>query len=333
MKRVLFQTQSKEVFEAYYQDAVDSLGLGGRLYNAQIGLALRNLYSFDFDRTTVREGVLPIYLLRFLSAGERADFIIQDPFITALGKRNRAGKVICMVHHIDYTLKEKSLKWKWFLNRLERRLPGLDAVVTVSHFWRQYLENLGCRNVHVIYNSFPVEKFTVDRLALEEFKKRYEIPREKPLVYIGNARAQKGINDVYHALKDEGYTLVTTGPRASEIDLPILRLSLPYADYIKLLHACDLVLTMSTMLEGWNRTAHEAMLCHTPVVGSGSGGMRELLEGGGQLICLDFMRLPELCRRALAEKKAYAQKGYAFATHFDMKYFRESWKDLLQNMD
>ena len=45
-----------------------------------------------------------------------------------------------------------------------------------------------------------------------------------------------------------------------------------------LLQAASVAVTMSKFNEGWCRTAHEAMLCKTPVVGSGMGGMGELLE-------------------------------------------------------
>ena len=61
---------------------------------------------------------------------------------------------------------------------------------------------------------------------------------------------------------------------------------------------------MSKFLEGWNRTAHEAMLCRTPVIGSGTGGMRELLLGGQQIICEDIKTLPEIVDYAI--KNAFA---------------------------
>ena len=48
----------------------------------------------------------------------------------------------------------------------------------------------------------------------------------------------------------------------------------------------------------WNRTAHEAMLVGTPVIGSGRAGMRELLEAGGQLICERFEDLRHALVRA-----------------------------------
>ena len=88
---------------------------------------------------------------------------------------------------------------------------------------------------------------------------------------------------------------------------------------------------MSKIREGWCRVAHEAMLCHTPVVGSGSGGMRELLEGGGQVICEDISTLPELINAVLNKKEEYASKGFTFARQFDHEYFIREWNTLLKD--
>ena len=66
-----------------------------------------------------------------------------------------------------------------------------------------------------------------------------------------------------------------------------------FGDYLKLLKASWVVLTMSKFKEGWCRTAHEAMLLKTPVIGSGTGGMRELLENGKQIVCPEFDNLRE----------------------------------------
>ena len=66
------------------------------------------------------------------------------------------------------------------------------------------------------------------------------------------------------------------------INIPVVNLSLNYKEYLCLLKASSVVVTMSKFKEGWCLTAHEAMLCKTPVIGSGKGGMRELLEGGNK---------------------------------------------------
>ena len=55
-------------------------------------------------------------------------------------------------------------------------------------------------------------------------------------------------------------SFVMTGKKDGNLDLPVKHFNLPYRDYLLLLKVCDVVLTMSRMVEGWNRTAHEAMV-------------------------------------------------------------------------
>jgi glycosyltransferase involved in cell wall biosynthesis len=109
-------------------------------------------------------------------------------------------------------------------------------------------------------------------------------------------------------------------------------LTLGYRDYLLLLKSAEVVITMSKFLEGWNITAHEAMLCKTPVIGSGKGGMRELLEGGRQIICEDFSRLPEMVELAIRESERLGNDGFEYAKNFTRERFRESWQTLVGDL-
>ena len=65
---------------------------------------------------------------------------------------------------------------------------------------------------------------------------------------------------------------------------------------------------MSKFKEGWCRTAHEAMLLKTPVIGSRPwAAMKELLDGGKQTVCQDFKNLEKeieyLLKHPMKEKK------------------------------
>jgi len=102
-------------------------------------------------------------------------------------------------------------------------------------------------------------------------------------------------------------------------------LKLDRQDYLCLLHASDIVITMSTMVEGWNRIAHESLLSHTPVIGSGRGGMLELLEGAGQKVVTDVTTLPAVVEEVLKDKKYFTEKGFEYVRKFDSKYFEDEW--------
>jgi glycosyltransferase involved in cell wall biosynthesis len=89
---------------------------------------------------------------------------------------------------------------------------------------------------------------------------------------------------------------------------------------------------MSKFLEGWNRIANEAMLCKTPVIGSGTGGMRELLEGGNQIICDNIQQLREYVDFALSNRDYLGEKGYKFASQFTREKFAERWLRLVDSL-
>ena len=56
-----------------------------------------------------------------------------------------------------------------------------------------------------------------------------------------------------------------------------------YMDYNILLKNAKAVICMSDFKEGWCRVLHEAAIHGTPILGSGLGGMKELMEIGGYL--------------------------------------------------
>jgi len=94
-------------------------------------------------------------------------------------------------------------------------------------------------------------------------------------------------------------------------------------------------LTMSKFKEGWCRTAHEAMLCKTPVIGSGLGGMRELLKGGGQSICENSRGLKNQVEFLLLNPRKAAiigQGGCNFAKNFTKEKFNKDWINLINKI-
>ena len=133
--------------------------------------------------------------------------------------------------------------------------------------------------------------------------------------------------EAYEQLKDWDVYLVTSGRQ--EVEIPARDLELDYDEYCLLLHVSDVVLTLSKFKEGWNATAHEAMLAGTPVIGSGLGGMAELLEGGQQIICKELGALPESVAYAVAHASSLGTKGRQWAMQFTMGRFQQAWMSLI----
>ena len=241
------------------------------------------------------------------------------------------GKNIALIFHIDYSFQPAYLKPSWRI--LEKifyhYLKKVDAIITISKYWQNHFLERGYSKVDLIYNAFDTDQFHFEAEEICEFKKKFGL-EGKPIVYLGNCQRIKGVVEVYQHLKDLDVHLVTSGRK--EIDIPALNLNLDYRDYLLLLRTSSVVITMSKFMEGWNRTAHEAMLCKTPVIGSGLGGMRELLEGGGQIICDDFDDLKEMVYYILNHPER-GELGYEFAKQFTVKKFNDEWLSLIEKVN
>ncbi len=332
MKKVVWQTRSAIVADSIRSGILSPDANGGNAYDVHAALAIAKEFELVLSDSAVlgkNESLLK-YWRRMKKDIPLADLIISEPYPIVFGSRVKGIPSIGMIHHIDDNLGKSSLKHAWYFNRLKRRLQKLDLVITVSSYWRDYLENLGCKNVKIIYNAFEPSDYEVSLEAISKFKSEYHIPEGKPLIYAGNASRQKGIYEVYNALKDQGYHLLMSGSQNQATDLPVQYLHLDRKSYITMLHACDLVITMSKMTEGWNRIAHESLLCGTPVIGSGVGGMKELLNGGGQLIVTQGKDLPDAVKEVLHRAVWYVENGKRFIEQFDMHYFNNEWNQTIK---
>lgn len=259
------------------------------------------------------------------------DIWIREFFSTVTLPFDRtSGKNLLIVHHID----SRYLSYPALSNFLDklfyRNLNKINTVVTVSKFWREHFESRGCDDVRVIYNPFDMSEFEFTEKEIIDFKEKYELSKN-PIVYLGNCKKPKGVVEAYHALKGLDAHLVTSGRRG--VNIPAINLNLSYRDYLRLLKASSVVVTMSKFKEGWCRTAHEAMLCKTPVVGSGMGGMEELLEGGNQIVCKDFSKLRENVEYAM-EHPELGEEGYEYASQekFTLPHFEKEWVKLIEDV-
>lgn len=332
MKKIAWQTRSPLLFSCLNEKRLNPSANGGNAYDFQAATSLLEKFKVIPDSKAVykiNDNILS-YWLRLSNHQPEAEIKVMEPYPIVFGSIPRKGTDIAMIHHIDEGLRQKSLKHKWFYNRLIKRLKKLERVVTVSKYWKNYLEKEGCENVVIIYNSFDLSKYYFSTNDIADFRHSLGFEKNKPLIYIGNASNRKGVQEAYEALKDLPYQLVMTGSRNVSKHLDVKFLSLPSREYRMLISSCDVVLAMSQMSEGWNRIAHEAMLCKVPVIGSGSGGMKELLQGGEQFISKNFTELPKLVKNSLENKNKLGEKGYKFVLRFDLNYFKNSWQSILE---
>ena len=257
-----------------------------------------------------------------------SDIVLLDRKTMFFVKRRKGVKYIGLNHHYDTKTKQSYLKKRFLETTTTVGFRKVDALVAVSQYWGKIFKRIGAKKVYVIYNAFDVDKLS--KVSVGDFKQRYGLDAIKPIIYIGINTPEKGAVAVYEQLKNLNYQLVTSGRGNSEIGS--IHLNLPYEDYLRLLKASTLAVNMSIMPEGWSRAAHEAMLMRTPVIGSGSAGMEELLLGGNQVLCKDIDQLPSIVKKMLSspeELECRAADGYEFASKFTQQRFDEAWKNLI----
>ncbi|MDP3900890.1 MAG: glycosyltransferase family 4 protein [bacterium] len=316
---------------------------GGVLYNEEARKALSE--KFEVQVVSCEPRILAgfrrvkffeVFLRLFRLEGEM-DVWVRDHFsLLTLSLDRTRGKNIVLIHHFDFSALPfpGNLVFS-FLKKLVlyRNLRKADVVVTVSQYWQKHFSERGCRNVHLIYNGFDLRDFEISEEEVKEFKKRFDL-EGNPIVYLGNCQKAKGVVGAYTELKGMDVHLVTSG-------VPQLRLKgtrnldLEHRDYLKLLKASSLVVAMSKFEEGWSRTVHEAMLVETPVIGSGKGGMRELLLGGEQMVCSDIQKLRNMAESVLRDpilQDTMGKRGYAFASKFTLERFSSSWIQLIDSL-
>lgn len=332
--KIAWQSKSPLVYTCFEEGRIDSTLNGGNVYDLQAMFALRKHFNVEMDAFALRHSsdTLLKYLFRLRKGRSDADLLIMEPYPVVFGRRKKGQRSIAMIHHIDPVSRVKSGFHRYYFNRLLKELQKVDKVVAVSVYWKKFLEREGCENVDVIYNSFDLSLYRNFPKSNPDFLNKHNLPNDKKIIYIGNAMREKGVYEVYDALKDSGYHLVMSGAKNRAADLPVHYLRLDKNDYLQLLAVSSVVMAMSKMEEGWNRIAHESLLLKTPVIGSGSGGMAELLDKSGQLRLTDLSDMKEAVHRVITNGSDLAAKGFEYVRQFDLNYFERRWVEVVNSV-
>lgn len=319
---------------------IDRRAGGGFVYNTEAREVLTR--DFDLENVVIEDNYLGfryfkpfVWFWQILRSRIDGDILIEESFDTLIFPLFRKNiQKVALIHHIDNSSLSIFFYPIMFLAEklFYKNVRNFNAVVVVSEYWKQHFLNKGCRNVTKIYNSFDLDDFSILPERIQDFKERHKLVG-KPIVYIGNCHKSKGVIESYEALKDLDVFLVTSGER--RVSIPAINLNLNYQDYLCLLKSSSVVVTMSKFKEGWCRTAHEAMLLKTPVIGSGVGGMQELLEGGKQIVCKDFASLKGQVEHLLQSEKTrdeMGNNGFAYAQKFTKETFVQGWLSLIDSL-
>lgn len=307
---------------------------GGDLFEDEMEQAFQSAGHLVRGFNPVPEGKgrlnkVPGYLQNLMTISEQAknsDYVVRAMNHVFFMESN--PKQIVVAYHYDTAYCHPLVKAHHYMTL--RSLLGnknkLSKLVVISKYWQDYFYHLGFKNIETVYCGFDKSEFMVDQNLAADLRNRIN-PGDKKIVYIGNSQKKKGADKVYAALKErQDILLVTSGNK--DVDLPCLNLDLNRKEYLALLNLSDVVITFSQFKEGWNRVAHEAMMMGVPVIGSGFGGMGELLSGGGQKIVTDLSYLNSTLGEVL-EDKEIGMQGREFAMTFTRERFDQACRHLI----
>ena len=174
---------------------------------------------------------------------------------------------------------------------------GVERFIAVSDYMKRLWVESGvpADSITVVHNGVPIDRYVEGGEAEREAGRRLLGLPDAPTIvlFYGRISTGKGVTSLLEAwrslgLDPERTLLVLAGQAVGEpgIDAAIaalpagsVRVLLPRADVVPLLHAADIVVAPSEEPESFGRVLVEAMSTGRPVIGSDIGGMPEILTG------------------------------------------------------
>jgi hypothetical protein len=238
------------------------------------------------------------------------------------------SRTVFVLHHHDPLHYDswpiEPLLWR----ALPAALRKCAAVVCVSPYWARHLARHRI-DAHVIPNAYDTNTIAAvrgeDRAQL---RRRFALPGDRLLVYVGKAVHGKGV-DIAHQLlgADPRVQLVSTGNNT--IGARTLHLGwLPYRDHLRVVRACDVGLFLPQLREGWSRCAAEAILLDLPCLTNDSGGLADLAALTDQPTADPSRLAQQLLDRATTPANERVAARQRLEVH-DRAHFGRQWRRLV----
>lgn len=258
---------------------------GGDEYERDLAAHLSSYKTF-----TVEELRLPrmggigslLNLFRLIYYGYTSKNLIVRPFGIPIYKKN----MTVIIHHLDWggsPYYTKLIESFDIIALYVFRLFSRASFIFVATYWQKTLARFFGGASFVIYN-FPPKKSRNNSINRKQISEKYHIPLDTEWIFFGSGAEKKGasrvakrILEMSDGISPDHLTLIQSNRKMYVKDI-LLDVWIDAEDYADFLEACDLVVANSQFAEGWCRVLHEAAIAGTPVIGSGRGGMGELLE-------------------------------------------------------
>ncbi len=241
--------------------------------------------------------------------------------------------IISISHHFDPTVFKgirliyvKLSHWLFMIQS-----SRVDVVVSCSKYWSNYYKQKGFKKALTILNGFDIKAMDNSLNVLDNTAvlKKFNL-KSKNYIHLGSYGLAKGQNMVIECLK--GLELQKVATCSSKVllteglkDVHIINAS--FEEYNVLLKNAYAVICMSEFKEGWCRVLHEAAIHGTPILGSGLGGMSELLNIGGYIPSNKDNLRDHLSTRikkgSLSKDKIYLYRS------FTLEKFYQAWRSCI----
>ncbi|MEW6094915.1 MAG: glycosyltransferase family 1 protein [bacterium] len=218
------------------------------------------------------------------------------------------GKSIVTLYDLGPKRFPNLLPDKWvskFEHNILITLKKVDFIISISHHSKNYIiESLKIpeERIRVIYLGVSEKYHPInDKNILHNIQKKYNIDR-KYILYVGNLEPHKNILrliEAFYELKNNTnceYNLVIVGKKSGlyeEIFKKVKELKLekdviftnevPEEDLPSLYSGAE-VFVLPSLTEGFGLPAVEAMACGTPVIGSNTTSIPEIVKDAGILV-------------------------------------------------
>ncbi len=238
--------------------------------------------------------------------------------------------IICISHHYDPSVFKGirrmyvNLSHWLFIFQHSR----VDLVVSCSKYWSKYYKERGFKKTITIFNGFDIE--SMDKSLVVQSSnlvlRRFNLI-SKQYLHLGSFGPAKGQKTAIRLLKNTGLPMIATSPsreitRNNLKDIQLINVT--FEEYNVLLKNAKATICMSEFKEGWCRVLHEAAIHGTPILGSGLGGMKELLEIGGFAASTTEILEEDLKTRT---KEDYVSKDKVkLYREFTLEKFYEAWR-------
>ncbi len=229
----------------------------------------------------------------------------------------------------------------WYVDKIFKN--AIDVWIAVSQSNKEILEKRYNKFVRVIPNGVDIEEFKPDEKKALKIRKKFNLENKKVILSVGRVVGWKGYQNVIKALceeklKDFVYVIVGDGEYLEELKRLVKFLNLQerviflgkkahyeLSGYYLL---GDVFIQPSIGYEAFGIVLIEAMACGLPVVGSSSGGIKELIKNGenGYLIDnpLDIEEISKKIFLAFENRENLGKRGREFV---EKNY---SWKKIAE---